>query len=313
MRTVTLLDTSVASDNLGDQIIVQAVQDIIQELLPDAYVYTVATHEYMTAISKRMLRMSDFSIVAGTNILASNMEARTLWKLYPWDAFAFDHAVLLGCGWLNYMKAPNTYSRWLLRRILSESHLHASRDDYARDKIIGIGRKCVNVACPTMWRLTEEHCSAIPTAKANSAVITLTHYKPDLAADQALAEIVKRHYETAYFWPQQREDLAYFQSLGVSGFLPVDPSLRHYDRLLEDNDIDFIGTRLHGGIRALQKRRRALILAIDIRATEIGRTTGLPTVGRDDLAYIEQWIESDHATQIKLPGEAIAQWKAQFR
>lgn len=313
MKTITLFDTSAASDNLGDQIIVQAVQDVIQDILPDAYVYTVATHEHITRASKELLHKSEFSIVAGTNILASNMEARVLWKLFPWDAFAFDHAILFGCGWLNYMKPPNAYSRWMLSRVLSSKYLHAVRDGYAEQRIAALGKRVVNTSCPTMWQLTPEHCATIPKKKAASAVITFTHYlgKPDI--DRKFAELVKAHYGTVYFWPQQREDMAYFQTLGVSGYQLVNPSLQSYNRLLEDNDIDFIGARLHGGIRALQKRRRALILKMDIRATEIAKGTDLPVVDRTDFDYMERWIEGPSETVIRLPQAAIDSWKAQYR
>ncbi|MCK1396153.1 polysaccharide pyruvyl transferase family protein [Bradyrhizobium sp. 1] len=313
MRTITLFDTSAASDNLGDQIIVEAVRDVIDEVLPDAYVYTVATHEYITGASKKLLKASDFSIVAGTNILASNMEARTLWKLLPWDAFAIGHAVLLGCGWLNYMNPPNAYSRWLLNRILSAKHLHATRDDYTKEKLAGIGRQTANTSCPTMWRLTEAHCAEIPVKQAGAAVITLTHYlgKPEI--DRTFVELVKRHYGQVYFWSQQCEDMEYFESLSVPGYRVVKPSLRGFDELLEGTDIDFIGTRLHGGIRAMQKKRRALILAVDNRATEISKGTQLPITRRDDFAYMESWITNPQPTRIVLPQAEIDRWKAQFK
>lgn len=313
MKTITLFDTSAASDNLGDQIIVEAVHDVIGEVLPDAYVYTVATHEYITGASKKLLRESEFSIVAGTNILASNMEARTLWRLMPWDAFAFDHAVLLGCGWLNYMNPPNTYSRWLLGKVLSSKHLHATRDDYTREKLGGIGRQTVNTSCPTMWRLTEEHCAQIPDRKADAAIITLTYYLGNVEIDRKLAELVKTHYRNVFFWPQQREDMAYFESLGVSGFQIVRPSIAGFNEILENNDIDYIGTRLHGGIRAMQRKRRALIIAVDNRAAEISKGTNLPIVRRDDFGFMENWIRNPQPTRIVLPKAEIDRWKSQFK
>ena len=38
------------------------------------------------------------------------------------------------------------------------------------------------------------------------------------------------------------------------------------DALIQDTECDYIGTRLHGGIRALQHGRRSLILSVDNRA-----------------------------------------------
>jgi hypothetical protein len=163
-----------------------------------------------------------------------------------------------------------------------------------------------------MWRLTEEHCASIPHTKGTSAVTTLTHYLRDLEADTQLFKVLQASYKHLYFWPQQSEDAEYFSSLNISGVKIVPPSLARYDNFLEHEDVDFIGTRLHGGIRALQKQKRTLILAVDNRATEILKDTNLPVVQRDNIAAIEQFIGTKQACKITLPTEKIAQWKAQF-
>ncbi|WP_395444152.1 polysaccharide pyruvyl transferase family protein [Caulobacter sp. UC70_42] len=312
MDTITLLDTSAASDNIGDSIIVEAVTDWLSELRPNAYTYTVATHEYMTGHSKRFLKASDAAYVAGTNILASNMEAGVLWKLRPWDAFEVNNAVLVGCGWLNYMKAPNAYSQWILKKVLSDKHIHAVRDSYTLAHLQGLGKRVLNTSCPTMWRLTPEHCATIPSRKADEVVTTFTFYHRDVELDRSIIEMMKANYSRVHFWPQQREDLAYFQSLGVSGVELVNPSLRAYDELLSNKNVEFLGTRLHGGIRALQKGRRALIIVVDNRAAEIGKDTGLPIVKRRDVETMKAWIQGDRPTEIALPRAAIDEWMEQF-
>ena len=48
-----------------------------------------------------------------------------------------------------------------------------------------------------------------------------------------------------------------------------------------------VGTRLHAGIRALQKGNQALILSVDNRATEINKDINIPVISRFDLAQIE--------------------------
>ena len=86
-----------------------------------------------------------------------------------------------------------------------------------------------------------------------------------------------------------------------------------YDRLLETEDVDVLGNRLHGGIRALAKGRRALILEIDNRAREMARESNLPTVRRDDFARMAAWISGSPALNITMPWENIAVWKGQFQ
>ncbi|MEA3535448.1 polysaccharide pyruvyl transferase family protein [Rhizobium sp. CC-YZS058] len=312
MKTITLMDTTVASDNLGDQIIVDAVKDVLLEVLPDAYPYTVATHEYMTKASKSLLQKSQYAFVAGTNILASNMEARVLWKLYPWDAYSFNNAVLLGCGWMNYMKAPNKYSAWLLKKVLSSEVIHSVRDSYTEEKLRSFGKRVVNTSCPTMWKLNPEHCAKIPTTKAPAVVTTLTHYLNRPEEDGEMLRILKERYERVYFWPQQHADMEYFQKLSIPGILQINPTLAAYNDFLDKNNIDFVGTRLHGGIRAMQKFRRALIVKVDNRATEISKDTGLPTMDRKDFKRMREWIDGSPVPVITLPLEAIATWKGQF-
>ena len=93
----------------------------------------------------------------------------------------------------------------------------------------------------------------------------------------------------------------------------ISPNLNAYDEVLSSNQsLDYVGTRLHGGVRALQKRRRSLILTIDNRAHEIALNTRLPVVARSNREQIENWIISSASTSIKMPWSNIELWKNQF-
>jgi hypothetical protein len=92
----------------------------------------------------------------------------------------------------------------------------------------------------------------------------------------------------------------------------VKPSLQALDEILTI-DIDYLGTRLHAGIRALQNKKRTLILAVDNRAIEISKDTNLPVVPRNDWESITSWIESAYETRIRLPWSNIDKWKSQFQ
>lgn len=312
MDKVTILDTSVATDNLGDEIIMQAIHDAVREVLPNAYLYRVATHEYMSHVSHRLLRKSDLCIVGGTNLLSAHMGRGGLWRLLPWDLPSMGNVMLLGVGWRGYMDGPNAYTRWMLRQILSNTYTHSVRDRYTQDKLSVLRKNVVNTACPTMWRLDENHCLGIPRHKARCAVTTLTYYNPDPENDRALLTMLKRHYRKVYFWPQQYDDDSYLASLDISGIRSICPNLQAFDETLDGEDCDFIGTRLHGGIRALQRRRRSLIIGIDNRAVEIAKNFNLPVLGRRRIAEVEKWICSEQPTMLNLPVAAIGAWKAQF-
>ena len=90
------------------------------------------------------------------------------------------------------------------------------------------------------------------------------------------------------------------------------PSLSAYDYFLLNNDTDFIGSRLHGGIRALNFKKRTLIVGVDNRAIEISRDTNLPVINREDIVFLDEKINKDLNIDIYLPLENIRFWKSQF-
>jgi len=115
------------------------------------------------------------------------------------------------------------------------------------------------------------------------------------------------------FFPQQKPDFDYLSRLGFGDIVIAATTNEGYTEFLEREAVDVIGSRLHGGIRAMQKGRRSLILAVDNRAAEIARDTNLPVRDRADTSGIERWIQAAEKTEIRLPTQAISDWKAQFR
>lgn len=314
-RAITLLDTAVASTNLGDAIIMEAVRHELADILSGPVVFTVATHEWMGQ-SRRLIRWSDCTIAGGTNLLSSRMWFRGNWKVRPFDALLGLNVILMGVGWYQYQHAPDPYSRWLLRRLLSRNCLHSVRESYALKMLASIGiTDAVNTGCPTIWSLSPAGCARLPKRKA-SAVLTAVNSYPRLknpAADRRMIETLRKHYDTVYLWIQTHTDYTYARSLD-SHLLFVDPSLAALDALLTSElDIDYVGVRLHAGIRAIQKGRRAIILEIDHRAREMGRDFGLPTVERTDFERLEQMIRQPLGISVRPPRREIDLWKSQFR
>jgi hypothetical protein len=313
LQKIAVLDTSVTSVNLGDQIIMAAARAVLGELFPGAFFVTLPTHEFLLWESYRVLRDCDYVFVCGSNLLKSRMLWRNQWKISPLDFLMRRNCLLLGCGWWHYQRPPDFYSRCMLRRILSGSHRHSVRDEYSRRQLQAAGIDAVlNTACVSMWSLTAQHCAAIPHERAPRVVTTVTGYAADAPRDRAFIQLLLKHYSEVLLWPQQPEDVGYYESLDAPGVRLVAPNLAAFSEFLRNNHADYVGTRLHGGIRALQLGKRALILAVDNRAIEIGADTHLPVVARQDTAAIERWIETPAPTRIALPTEAIAAWRTQF-
>jgi hypothetical protein len=109
------------------------------------------------------------------------------------------------------------------------------------------------------------------------------------------------------------EDFAYLRSFG-DDIVIIEPSLRAYDDLLTSpQDLDYVGNRLHGGIRALQHGRRTIIVEIDNRAQEMGRDFQLPTVPRKDFERLAAMIDSDLEISVRPPVAEVRRWKQGLR
>lgn len=312
-RQITILDTAIASTNLGDQIIMDAIRKQTDALFPDDFAFSVASHDYMGAKSRGLIRKSEFAIASGTNLLSSRMWLRAPWKLRVLDGLRIDNVVLMGCGWYQYQRATDPYSRWLLRSVLSKHHQHAVRDSYSLTNLARLGiTNVVNTSCPTLWDLSPEYCATLPREKAHDVVTTVNTYMPDPEADKRMLEILAKQYGRVHIWVQTAGDWDYARALAPS-LVRLAPSLAAFNTLLETHpSLDYVGNRLHAGIRALQLGRRAIIVEIDNRAAEMGRDFGLPTVKRRDFARLEALITGPMPIKVTPPVDRIAEWKGQF-
>lgn len=316
IAAVTLLDTALASTNLGDEIIMDAVRRELDGLFDDRLTFTVASHEWMGAQSRHILARSDFAIAGGTNLLSSRMWFRPNWKVKPNDTAIGRKVVLMGVGWYQYQGGADPYSRWLIGRLLSRHHLHSVRESFALEMLTSIGiNNAINTGCPTIWRLTPEQCGRLPARKANAVLTTVNSYSglKNVEADRRMLQILKREYASVHVWIQTHSDYEYAHSL-AQGLSFVNPNLKSLDAMLRAPiELDYAGNRLHAGIRALQHGRRAIIIEIDNRASEMGRDFGLPTVPRGDFGKFEWMIREPFQIAVRPPLDAIQRWKGQFK
>jgi polysaccharide pyruvyl transferase WcaK-like protein len=320
--TIAIYDTYCGSHNSGDAIIMDAVADHLSLLFPYEHKVGYPTHYPLSLKAIRKIKKSRMSFVGGTNLLNSNIFLRSKknqWAVGHIGAFILkNHSILLGCGWQNYQQQSDTKTRLFYKTILSANHLHSVRDSYSEKKMHDFGfMNVVNTGCPTLWKLTPEHCATIPKQKSDQVVFTLTDYRCHPEADTDMIRLLFSLYGKVYFWIQGAKDLAYLQTLVLGDELKkitlIGPSLYEYDQLLLSADnLDYIGTRLHAGIRALQKKRRSIIIGIDNRAKEISNDFNLTVIERGDIAELSEAIKTPFSTEITLPNENIAAWKAQF-
>lgn len=306
---VSVFDTTVCDDNLGNHIIMEAVDRHLRGLFPSAFFIRLPYLDSLGAEAINYARRSRRVFLGGTNALSSEMETYRQWGLDAQIAARLRDVVLMGVGWWQYQGEVSAYTRDILTSVLHPSAPHSVRDTYTGDKLRAIGfDNVIMTGCPSLWDVDEAVCAAIPRHKADNVLLTLTYYSQH-PSDAHLVEVLRRHYRRIFLWVQGPEDYAYARRLG-GGFEVIAPSLAALDQVLEAPlDLDVVGTRLHAGIRALGRRRRTVIVGVDNRALEMGRDLGLPVLPRDRLDALETMIRTPADTRVRVPAAAIAEWK----
>lgn len=317
MKKITVLDTTISDYNLGNQIIMEAVNALTYELFPDYFIYKIQYAEKFGKQSLKYIRQADYSFFGGTNSLSSQMNRYKQMGFTLSDTLYVSELILLGVGWWQYQSKPNLYTRTLLKGLLSSEYIHSVRDSYTEKQLASINiENTLNTSCPTTWNLTKLHCKNISVSKSNSVVFTLTDYNKDMKRDKKIFNLLKNNYDKVYFWLQGVGDKEYLEQLNIStvtDIILINPNLRDYDNLLCIEDVDYIGTRLHAGIKALQRSKRTLIISIDNRAKEISEDIGISIADREHEFYkIEAFIREETEMKISIPIDNIKKWKDQF-
>ncbi|MGP9659959.1 polysaccharide pyruvyl transferase family protein [Arthrobacter sp. AOP36-C1-22] len=308
MKTTGLLDTSLKSENDGDRIIVGDILSYFPFL--DNH-RRVATHKKLDWQARRLVRSTDVLAVTGTNLLSSDIFSLRQWPLRPQDISVLSGKLaFIGVGWWQYQGEPNQKTIEALLSLMARDLPIAARDSYTAEKLTTAGIPAINTACPTMWTLPD----TLPgIGQSSECVFTWTNYNPHATRDTELIHWLLEKYERVHIWPQSAEDeRAIHKRKLPSGVAPLPRGLSAFASAMEGRD--YVGTRLHAGIRAAQLGRPIAILAVDNRAMEIGKDTGLPVLPREaDIDVIDHaystWMSG---VELRLPRKAIAQWSGQF-
>jgi polysaccharide pyruvyl transferase WcaK-like protein len=287
----------------------------LNRYISDNQIVSIPSHDYLSIPAYKKVLKSKASFVGGSNLLSSNMPFYRQWKLRLTDPLFLKNCILFGTGWWQYQNKPNSYTSYLYRKVLSKQHYHSVRDEYTADMLKSIGiSNVINTGCPTMWDLTEEHCDKIPQKKADSVITTITDYNTDLVSDRKMLDLLIENYQSVYLWLQGDGDHKFLKEIGYEKKVNIiSPNLYSYEKMLQSNkSIDYIGTRLHAGVFALQNLRRTLVIAIDNRAKEISADTKLSICERGDMKTMAEWIHGDSKTTLNLKNDEIYKFRKQL-
>lgn len=308
---------AIASDNVGDAIIADAVSRELAELFPDAYIGLFPCKTPLQPSAVFRYNTAKYRFLGGTNVLRGEKPQRT-WAVKFRNIWKYEPVVLMGAGWGKYQNQISLASRFFYKHLLDSEILHSVRDIYTRDQLLRCGiTNVIYTACPTTWKLTADFCSRISLEQKSSVVVTLTDYAKNPERDRFLLSSCAAHYKKLFFFPQSYADVAYFNDIvpdNVAGrYYVIAPELAAYDKFLDAEQPDFVGTRLHGGIRAIQHGCKAMIIGIDNRAKEMGRDIALPFIQQEAMAEkLPDILKNGWAVDLKIPEENIKRYKAQF-
>lgn len=327
MKNILVLDTSVASANKGDDIIMECVRKELQFLLNDNFEYTLPTHVspfhwyqvWRNSYSVQSYANCELKFIGGSNILCKNLLTHyPQWNINWFNCKPLAGSIGVGVG-AGAGEQTNWYTRKMYQRVLSHDYYHSVRDERTKDFVESLGLKAINTGCVAMWMLTPDLCKTIPAQKSDRVVFTLTrravHYNEDIydEDDQFLINILKENYDEVFFWPQGINDFKYLHNYrNIEGITILPASKDAYDEFLTNNETDYVGTRLHGGIYAMRHGRRSIIIAIDERAREINKANNLNCLDKHEIRNLHELINSEIKTGITMDFHAINQWKSQF-
>lgn len=321
MKKIVLFEPSISSLNLGDYIIVDSIKRELAFLLNDAFVVEQPTqtplmHFYQKNDGRlKLVKNADYRFVCGSNLIWQNMlNPNPQWNYNLFNCNYLIGSILIAVGSTTTRKKINLYTKMLYKKVLNNQVFHSVRDEATKKRLESIGIKCINTGCVTTWCLTAEHCKKIPKNKANKVVFTLTDYLKNEAVDKKLIEILLQNYKDIYYWPQGIGDYEYIRELGYLNKVNIVPAnIEAMRKLFKNGDIDYVGTRLHGGIFAMQNYIRTIIVIIDNRAREMKEHYNLPTIEREALDSLNNMINSSWNTDININENAIIRWKDQFK
>lgn len=305
--TVVVADTSVSSSNSGDQIIVQALRRELGDLLARSQVFTIPTHCSPGFRGRRLLRVADVAIVAGTNLLGAHPSLRQLWRTPPLPASSRKY-VLAGVGWGAGPPKLTLTGRRFLRSVLHPEAMHSTRDQLTAEVLRSAGFDATFTGCPTTWSLA--NAVTPPSAPGRRVVMVLNWASRAPETDEAIIDAVTSAYDHVGFWAQSSMDRNYFRSLPAA-IERIPPNVRAFvSAMSKPEPADYVGTRLHAGVASLAAGARTTIFALDDRMKRMGLDSSLPMYALPQSATQALSVITDlHRPQATIPTDSLREWK----
>lgn len=325
MKKIVVFDTALGTSNNGDEIIMESIHNEFKELIDNNFSLRLATHVNNFSFLQmcrnngkiNYFKNADYKFIFGTNLIAQKRigKVNSQWQLKLSNIPIYEGCILVGAGCTFGGDKTDALAKMLYKKVLSKKYYHSVRDEQTKKVVESLGVKAINTGCPTLWCFTPEFCNEIPETKAEECIITVSGYADqfDTQMDQKMIDIVKSNYKKVYCYIQTTEDEKYLNKLKNTEDIVRVYSLNKYKEILNTKDIDYVGTRLHGGIYAMQNKCRSIIISIDHRARGFYETNNIPILERNSMDKLDNMINSKFKTEIRINQKAIDSFKNQFK
>jgi polysaccharide pyruvyl transferase WcaK-like protein len=306
------MDTSISDYNLGNQIIMDAVYEQMNDIFPNRFLFKIPYME-ITKYTLNIINKSKICFFGGTNSLVAKMENYSQWGIDRYNYKKIDNLILFGVGWWQYQEGISKFTKKVLRKLLMNQYIHAVRDSYTEMKLRSIGiSNVINTGCPTIWNLSDYKINTCSQTK--SVIFTITDYNQNPTRDRKLLSLLRKRYDNIYCWIQGAGDMRYLQNYDfIKNIKIIPPRLTNYGDILNNTNVDYVGTRLHAGLKALQMRKKTFIIGIDNRAIEMSNDFNIPVIPESEFDNLETLLYADsYQTQFNIPKKNVEIWKNQF-
>lgn len=307
----TILAPWIATSNDGDLVI---RNDLITRLAQSRVFLseTLPTQIPLTRAQCKRLKPVQHVLVGGTNLLSTYGRGDNQWPLPRYAMRPLGgKLILMGVGWRRPELEPKGFPRSRVVGLLNPSCVHSVRDRSAATALEAAGMQYLVTGCPSLLRIPDK----LGAFSTTEAVVTITDYFPDARRDRSIVRWARERFPCVRLQPQGSGDVAYAKAeLGFTDKDILSKGVVHFQRYLEAFRPVYVGTRLHGGIVALQMGLPTVIVGIDNRAVDMGQEFDLPVaVKTEDLDAVLVAAQERMPSRLHLAHTRTEQFVRQLR
>ncbi len=313
-RFISIIKSSNNSENIGDDIIFELGKKYIQQKFNKDYLFYTSQKMPSDLISLKYQKQSDIQLLYGTNAITTKYRPSFMRifgvKFGFWKSRKIKgKVVLMGVG-SDGGKRFSFLQKKLYKKLLSKTELHSVRDEHSKIILNKIGfNNVINTSCPTTWAL-KPFVSKTPNSKSK-IILSFSLFNDDPEFVKKLCKEALLKYDKTYVWIQTYGEISKFNEIvgNLNGLEIINPNIFSLKEIASQNNVFYIGTRLHAGIFNLNHQNPSVIIQIDQRAKGINEASGIPIVKYNkklSIIDIEKYFSD--STKIKLANKYVKEF-----